>query len=574
MKKSLLFSLALVPAAAFAGVVGANRAVSVPANMLKAVPASEQLVKAAPNAVKANLKANNAFNVKPKADVEAGYVLPDGSFFWGWGVSADGSKYVSMQNSFTLAPCNVPLTWENVSTGATSFTWTYPVDYDATGSSEVTETSTEKDLVWTPPCFYMFSQPVLAAGESEYSYPGYALYGGVAYTQGYYFLTYPDDFYSIKSADGGKYSYSAFWGASENTASYLEQIGFKGLNPSVTSMYQCYPASAADYLIESVAVRGAFDKYTSDKLIAKIWKVNEEGYLSDLMYEGYIDGSEVETSEENWCSATIPFYESDGELESQVFAQIPANTPIVIEITGFDAAKDSFLLAGLTESGEMAEDDATPSYFGVTYDGKSGRTTSLVPCGAITFGSTGSESHFALIDIATNMYYSYVEVDSDVFNFSTEGETKTLNVSSLFTSDSLYLEGEGEGDWWSYEIGETDDDGVTPVEITVAPLAEGVHKNWSMVNVRTLGASTPIYLLQDDGSSVNSVATTSTSAKVVNGNFEVESANATAVAVYNLAGQKVAETTFDGKATVAAADLAKGVYVLKFNNNVVVKLAK
>ena len=61
---------------------------------------------------------------------------------------------------------------------------------------------------------------------------------------------------------------------------------------------------------------------------------------------------------------------------------------------------------------------------------------------------------------------------------------------------------------------------------------------------------------------------------VVDGNFVVESDNATSVAVYNLAGQKVAEAVFAGKATVPAADLAKGVYVVKFNDNTVVKVAK
>ncbi len=577
MKKSLLFSLALVPAAAIAGVVGANRQIELPAGSFKVESASEQLCKAKVGDVKkANLKANTANVVKPKADAEAGYVLPDGTFFWGWGMSSDGDR-VTMKSPFSFAPCNVPLTWTNCSTGATSFTWTYPVDLDESGQNEITETSTDKDLVWTPPCFYMLSNPVLTAGSSSYQYPGYALYGGYPYMSGYSFAIFPDDYSTISSEDGAGYSYTSYWGASENTNNYYNNISiFQGKNPVLTSMYQFYPASSAPYVIESVNVRGYFTKYTSDKLIAKIWKINETGAVSALMYEGYIDGSEVPTDTEYYSTATIPFYETDGELESQVLAEISANTPILIEITGFDSAKDSFLLGGLYSPGDLDEDDATSSYFGVTYDGKNGRTLGIYDCGVFSFtGKDGGDIYFSLLDISTTMDYPYVAVDDDVLSFSTEGETKTLEVNSLFTSDYITVSGDGEGDWWSYEVGEGDTStGLIPVDFTVAPLAEGVHKNWAMVNISTPGAGKVVYLIQDDGSSVDSVEAANTSAKVVNGNFEVESANATAVAVYNLAGQKVAEATFEGKATVAAADLAKGVYVLKFNNNVVVKLAK
>lgn len=577
MKKSLLFSLALVPAAAIAGVAGLNRQMSVPADLIKPVSANEQLCKATTGNVKANLKANSAnVSLKPKAEeAEAGYVLPDGAYFWGWGVNSDDER-ISLKSPFVIAPCNVPLTWKNCSTGATSFTWTYPVDFNEAGDAEETETSTDKDLVWTPPCFYMFTNPVLTAGASQYQYPGYTMYGGYAYMSGYSFLTYPDDFSTIKNETGASYSYSFFWGASPKTSANLEQLTiFKGKNPELTSMFQIYPASSAPYVIESVSVRGAFTSYTSDKLIAKIWKIDENGAISALMYEGYLDGAEVPTDGESWCSATIPFYETDGDLESQVLAEIDANTPIIIEITGFDSSKDVFLLAGLCSPDELSEDDTTPSYFGVTYDGTNGRTTGIYNCGAITFGDETSSLHFSLMDIATSMDYPFVAFDDDVLSFSVAGETKTLEVNSLFTSDFISVSGDGEGDWWSYEVGEGDSStGVIPIEFTAAPLADGVHKNWTMASISTPGACNVVYLIQDDGSSVDSVEAANTSAKVVNGNFEVESANATAVAVYNLAGQKVAETTFEGKATVAAADLAKGVYVLKFNNNVVVKLAK
>ena len=61
---------------------------------------------------------------------------------------------------------------------------------------------------------------------------------------------------------------------------------------------------------------------------------------------------------------------------------------------------------------------------------------------------------------------------------------------------------------------------------------------------------------------------------VVNGNFEVEAANATSVDVYNVAGQKVATAAIEGATTIPAQDLAKGMYILKFNDNTAVKVMK
>ena len=61
---------------------------------------------------------------------------------------------------------------------------------------------------------------------------------------------------------------------------------------------------------------------------------------------------------------------------------------------------------------------------------------------------------------------------------------------------------------------------------------------------------------------------------VVNGNFVVKSSKATAVEVYNVAGQKVAASKVNGTAFIPAANLAKGIYMVKFNDNTVVKVMK
>ena len=106
------------------------------------------------------------------------------------------------------------------------------------------------------------------------------------------------------------------------------------------------------------------------------------------------------------------------------------------------------------------------------------------------------------------------------------------------------------------------------------PLPEGVSGRRADVSFTTVIGGREVFVATQGDASVAGVEATNSKVSVVDGNFVVESDNATSVAVYNLAGQKVAEAAFAGKATVPAADLAKGVYVVKFNDNTVVKVAK
>ena len=80
--------------------------------------------------------------------------------------------------------------------------------------------------------------------------------------------------------------------------------------------------------------------------------------------------------------------------------------------------------------------------------------------------------------------------------------------------------------------------------------------------------------VQQGEAGVEAVETSANRVSVVNGNFEVEAASATSVDVYNVAGQKVASAAIEGTTVVPAQDLAKGLYILKFNDNTAVKVMK
>ena len=584
MKKSLLLSLALVPASVFALNVNVNHQVKAPEG-LDLVKCAD-FAKALNTPAKAMFNPAQSFNVAPKAKVSAGYLMPTGTTYWGWGTKANdttGGIY-SYSLSLGFLPAYTNLTWYNVNANGTN-QWTYYTGEASDGSSYVSGTSTDVDLV-TPGIepFTMLPNPEVKTtidGKSDsYTYGDYSLYGGLPYMSSATFRTFPDDWYSLKT-DGAGESYTVFFGAyNDGTYKTSTQVasafGLTGKNPQVTSLYQLYAPSPTGYCIESVSLKAYCTKFTSERLEAKIWSVNSNGQMDSVIAEGYIDGSEVSTSENNYVVVDIPFYETDGQLTEQVLAEIPANTTIAVQVTGFDETKDNIVVPAVFSNGQLDDSAYTFSSIGITYDGTSGRTEGIVDAGALTFGSSESDyCYAAMLNIGLVQYNPYITVSDDEFIFDQDGGTKTVDVDCLFNSEYITLDGEGVDDWWSYSFGDADETtGTTPLEITTASLPSDVHRRFAQINMSTYAVSTVLYLLQDDGSSVNSLSATSTSAKVVNGNFEVASDNATAVAVYNLAGQKVAEAAFEGNTTINAADLAKGVYVLKFNNNAVVKLAK
>ena len=125
----------------------------------------------------------------------------------------------------------------------------------------------------------------------------------------------------------------------------------------------------------------------------------------------------------------------------------------------------------------------------------------------------------------------------------------------------------------SKEAGQQYYTGETTLVLTADPLPAGVTGRSAEVTVSIPGASKTFYVQQGEAG-VEGVEVSANRVSVVNGNFEVEAASATSVDVYNVAGQKVASAAIEGTTVVPAQDLAKGMYILKFNDNTAVKVMK
>ena len=110
--------------------------------------------------------------------------------------------------------------------------------------------------------------------------------------------------------------------------------------------------------------------------------------------------------------------------------------------------------------------------------------------------------------------------------------------------------------------------------ITAEALPEGETGRTAYLDFTTLlGGSAVVKVIQGDGGSVGAIKADAVKVSVVNGNFVVKGVEGK-VAVYNAAGQLVANTTLGANGVIPAANLAKGMYILKFDNNKVARVLK
>ena len=105
--------------------------------------------------------------------------------------------------------------------------------------------------------------------------------------------------------------------------------------------------------------------------------------------------------------------------------------------------------------------------------------------------------------------------------------------------------------------------------------ASSVEPRYADVTLHIPAADATIRVIQGEGG-VKAVASDAVKVSVAGGNFNIKAnAGVNSVAIYTVAGQLVKKAALvAGDNVVPASDLAKGVYVLKFNNNYAVKAVK
>lgn len=499
-------------------------------------------------------------------------VFPIGFSLEGYNLS-DGSGNVL---NLALAPYKTSLEWTNVSPAYESCTWTYP---DEEGNET---TSSSKNLEAPEYGFGQYGAPSLVTKIGSKTSDAAKLYDAVQYggsvmiNHGDSYLSFDAAMYDLNRLVSKKAKFSlagdgVFGMGATSDATWNQLLETEGMK--VTGMGMFIPQPAAPYTLSSA---NAVVYYTAGKLTDKsqlkatVYKVEDDGSFT-AMAEGYCSPSEFYKADEDSNTKAIFYFEREIDgLPTQ--AELFVDYPIVIQFSADLAEGEEFDFVNAFDS---APDEVENNVY-VFFNDAEG-TRKMINTTALSFeDGSAAAGLYASFDAT----YSWLRSDEDAFEAKPAGESKTFDLDSYYNLVSSKGEnlatatGEGLGDW--YTVSFANGSGTEPAKMTVTvnALPEGTDVRSSYFDVEVFGMKKRFYVAQHSEAGVSDLAVSATKAFVNGGNIVVSSPKATRVAVYNVAGQKVAEQAFAGKATIKASDFAKGIYVLKFNDNTVLKLTK
>lgn len=499
-------------------------------------------------------------------------VFPIGLSLEGYNLS-DGSGNVL---NLALAPYKTSLEWTNVSPAYESCTWTYP---DEEGNET---TSSSKNLEAPEYGFAQYDAPSLVTKIGSKTSDAAKLYDAVQYggsvmiRNGDSYLSFDAAMYDLNRLVSKKAKFSlardgVFGMGATSDATWNQLLKTEGMK--VTGMGMFIPQPAAPYTLSSA---NAVVYYTAGKLTDKsqlkatVYKVEDDGSFT-AMAEGYCSPSEIYKADDKSYPKAVFYFEREIDgLPTQ--AELFVDYPIVIQFSANLAEGEEFDFVNAFDSAPKEVENNVYVFF----NDASG-TRKMINTTALSFeDGSAAAGLYASFDAT----YSWLRSDEDAFEAKPAGESKTFDLDSYYNLVSSKGEnlatatGEGLGDW--YTVSFANGSGTEPAKMTVTvnALPEGTDVRSSYFDVEVFGMKKRFYVAQHSEAGVSDLAVSATKAFVNGGNIVVSSPKATRVAVYNVAGQKVAEQAFAGKGTIKASDFAKGIYVLKFNDNTVLKLTK
>ena len=499
-------------------------------------------------------------------------VFPIGFSLEGYNLS-DGSGNVL---NLALAPYKTSLEWTNVSPAYESCTWTYP---DEEGNET---TSSSKNLEAPEYGFGQYGAPSLVTKIGSKTSDAAKLYDAVQYggsvmiNHGDSYLSFDAAMYDLNRLVSKKAKFSlagdgVFGMGATSDATWNQLLETEGMK--VTGMGMFIPQPAAPYTLSSA---NAVVYYTAGKLTDKsqlkatVYKVEYDGSFT-AMAEGYCSPSEFYKADEESNTKAIFYFEREIDgLPTQ--AELFVDYPIVIQFSADLAEGEEFDFVNAFDSAPNEVENNVYVFFN---DAEG--TRKMINTTALSFeDGSAAAGLYASFDAT----YSWLRSDEDAFEAKPAGESKTFDLDSYYNlvnskgENLATATGEGLGDW--YTVSFANGSGTEPAKMTVTvnALPEGTDVRSSYFDVEVFGMKKRFYVAQHSEAGVSDLAVSATKAFVNGGNIVVSSPKATRVAVYNVAGQKVAEQAFAGKATIKASDFAKGIYVLKFNDNTVLKLTK
>lgn len=501
---------------------------------------------------------------------------PDAVFSIGF---AKEGYMLNNNKTVQLAPYKTPLTWTNSSELYESAAWTYVDPED-----ETTENTVESVNFDAPA--YGFTQvappslvTTIGAQQSEAVTTADAVqYGGsVMASTGTSYVTFDPAMYNYADYIAGKAGFTTVSGGcysmgAEANATWSGE-NMLGADCTVNGLGFYVPQPASPYTLSSVW----FDIYNEtlsaqSTLKAEVYKVTSDGFEKVAGGTAEVTAS---VSGQSFGMAVVELEKQVGELTET--SPLYVDYPILVKLTADLAEGDSF---DFVISYNSTEDYDCESY--IILQKTDSESESFYYLDVLALGDEG-QYHPCGISGGIGASYAWLRSDEDSYGAPAAGGSKSFALDSYYylyssgeanfeiqTLEDGYKGDDAENGWYDVVISEDEE-----LTITVDALPDGVDVRSSSFKVVINGVEKTYWVAQRSEASVATLTgAAKASAKVEAGNFVVESGDATSVAVYNVSGQKVAEKSFSGKATIDASGLSHGVYFLKFNNNAVVKVAK
>lgn len=517
-----------------------------------------------------------------------------------------------------LIPAYSDVTWENFSTGASSYSWSY-ISPDL--SSELT--SVDEDLTvsyeWTQG--YSLLSPTLTASNgtatAEYASSEYFVAGG-----------------QLVDDEGGMFGVGVFDGV--NALSFTT-CDFAALG---TDMRENLFGEYAAYVDKAdiVGFGNLYPKPAAPYAISKVW-----GYFGGVWDAGAVFDCTVYSIKNGEYSVL-----ANGEYTAQSAYASPEGGMYMSDLASlsFNLQQE---VEGWTSEGFVTVSDSIY----VQISSSDPKVTSLYPVAMIPTEDSGrwispdclsDEGYLVIPEYQQTMFNAYISVDveSEVigngtlidyypsfYSFSGElqslgywnpmgfyiytdmmfnwlnnpnSDSNTVTVPAAGGSSEAYylftypeenesilvdndLDEDGvidDAEWLSYDMNlpYVDESGESfyygDITFTADALPSGETSRTATVVLTTVGAD-PLELTVIQGATGISAVEAASAAKVavVGGDFVVTAPEAiNAVTVYNVAGQAVAASEVAGTTTVSGQSLTKGVYILRFNDGSSVKVVK
>lgn len=506
-------------------------------------------------------------------NVSVGTMAPDASYavpagLW-WAPDAFSGNY--FPNAMTVA-AYAPTLFKNTSIVPAESSWEYLTSVD--GQTTTLLTSEETNLEVTYP-FGVYEYPYLTStvdGESAtYTFGDWTNSQTGAETRAYLVAGgSPDAVIGKESALYGVCNYNfqsveSFAGIPDNTNANWQDWG--RTEAKVVGFGAMMPQTNAPYTMSSVYV--VFGTLTGDltlPITVDVYKVvdnkiGEKLASATTVPQGNMDSYFVSDS------YLVPFLltQQMGELTQNVSLTI--DSPIFIQINIPEGIQAAPLMTVSYDTPEFANSYAV-------YDDGNMFSINLLSLQDEQGGSMGIYG----MCLTTDATFTWLRsTDGDYkFEVPNEGGSKTFNIDAYYLPEGWSIEDTGDAlyDWVEPTTNYDEATGAMSLTFTVTELPADAVGRLTDVTVSIPGASAVFRIAQGDVSGVEGVVAPAVIVTVENGNFVVNGSEVSSVDVYNIAGQRVASAAIQGETVIDGQNLAKGVYILKFNNNKTVKIVK